>query len=37
MKVMAQIAYREWKERKTELTRHTKKIATMEKRRERME
>ena len=30
---MARIAYKEWKERKTEETRHCKKIAGMEKRR----
>ena len=33
MKIMARIAYKEWKERKTEESRHKKKIDKMEKRR----
>ena len=37
MKVMANIAYREWKERKTEQARHKKKIERMERRREKLE
>ena len=37
MKVMANIAYREWKERKTEQSRHKKKIDAMERRREKLE
>ena len=37
MKIMARIAYKEWKERKTEESRHKKKIDKMEKRRQRME
>ena len=34
---MANIAYREWKERKTEQSRHKKKIDRMERRREKLE
>mmetsp|Transcript_1521 Transcript_1521/g.2089 ORF Transcript_1521/g.2089 Transcript_1521/m.2089 type:complete len:107 (-) Transcript_1521:133-453(-) len=37
MKIMARIAYKEWKERKTEELRHKKKVDNMEKRRQRME
>ena len=37
MKIMARIAYKEWKERKTEEPRHKKKIDKMEKRRQQME
>ena len=37
MKVMANIAYREWKERKTEQSRHKSKIERMERRREKLE
>lgn len=37
MKIMARIAYKEWKERKTEELRHKKKVDKMEKRRQRME
>ena len=37
MKVMSNIAYREWKERKTEQAKHKKKLDKMEKRRERLE
>jgi hypothetical protein len=33
MKVMAKIAYKEWKERKMEEDRHFKKVERMEKRR----
>ena len=34
---MARIAYKEWKERKTEESRHLKKVERMEKKRQRME
>lgn len=37
MKVMAKIAYKEWKQRKTEEDRHMKKVERMEKRRQLME
>ena len=37
MKIMARIAYKEWKERKTEELRHKKKVEKMEKRRQKME
>jgi len=37
MKIMARIAYKEWKERKTEELRHAKKMEKMEKRRQKME
>lgn len=37
MKIMARIAYKEWKERKTEEHRHKKKVDKMEKKRQRME
>lgn len=37
MKVMAKIAYKEWKQRKTEEYRHMKKVERMEKRRQLME
>lgn len=33
MKIMARIAYKEWKERKTEESRHKKKVDKMEKKR----
>lgn len=37
MKVMAKIAYKEWKERKMEEDRHMKKVERMERRRQLME
>lgn len=37
MKVMAKIAYKEWKEKKNEETRHKRKFDAMEKRRQQME
>ena len=37
MKIMAKIAYKEWKERKTEEARHKKKLDKMEQRRQKME
>lgn len=37
MKVMAKIAYKDWKERKTEEERHKKRVAKMEKKRQKME
>ena len=37
MKVMAKIAYKEWKERKMEEYRHMKKVEKMEKRRQLMD
>ena len=37
MKVMSKIAYKEWKERKTDEARHKKKIDKMERRRQKME
>ena len=37
MKVMAKIAYKEWKERKCEEGRHKRKVERMEKRRQEME
>ena len=36
-KVVSKIAYREWKERKTEEARYKKKLDKMEKRRQKME
>ena len=37
MKIMARIAYKEWKERKTEEIRHKKQVEKHEKRRQKME
>lgn len=37
MKVMAKIAYKEWKERKNEEARHKRKVDRMEKRRQEIE
>jgi len=37
MKIMARIAYKEWKERKAEETRHKKNVQRQEKQRKKME